>query len=665
MIRRLYIYLFLLSCIFCNVAGRAQVSDIGLNLEHYYHTGRDIIYDTFAIKATLIHVSSIYNIKEKQDSVRYLLYQTLYNGIASNYKPAIANSLRLLSDHYSNKLEVEKSNYFLKLGFFYNALEAPSSIQRGGYALLSIIAAKNHYLLEHYDTTVYFLQQALSVNEDLSHWGSSKATLYNYIGACWGNLKQWKQAIYYFKKAELEANTPDEQAVTALNLGCVYLDYYEDNPKALLHLKKATELSKSGNGLMTAITAHNNIAEAYIRMGMPSKAIPHLRTAYTLSKAVDDKMLYAGIKKQMGHVYHAMKDYDKGTTMYLDVLTDMKTLKQKRDVAELTKNLSQIYGEQGKFEKAYEYAMAYNDLNKTQQKREADQALSLQIKYRTAEKDKTIAQKELLIAQQSNRIKDRNIWIICIAAGLLVLAGMMIAFARGYNQKQKLQAEKIRNLEQTLKIERLEATLQGEEKERSRIARELHDGVLGQFLAMKLSINAMQKRHPALADTKDCQDVLSLIDEAAGDLRTTTHKLLPDVLLHNGLVSAVEQICEKINGKSELHIDLQSYGAIPNLQQDFLLSIYRIVQELTQNIVKHAKATDGLIQLIYQNNLLSITIEDNGIGFDHSRLQAQKGIGLANIHTRMAAMNGRIEIKSDSKTGTVVYMEFDVDNHLT
>jgi two-component system NarL family sensor kinase len=139
---------------------------------------------------------------------------------------------------------------------------------------------------------------------------------------------------------------------------------------------------------------------------------------------------------------------------------------------------------------------------------------------------------------------------------------------------------------------------------------------------------------------------------------------LPDILLEEGLAEAVYYFCKNLKQNTGLEIDFQLYGQIPRLTPDFELSVYRIIQELVHNIIKHAKARLALVQITCQDRHLSITVEDDGVGIPSALLNERKGFGLRTVRARVKTLMGHLDVRSEEGKGTIVYLEFDIQNSL-
>ena len=199
--------------------------------------------------------------------------------------------------------------------------------------------------------------------------------------------------------------------------------------------------------------------------------------------------------------------------------------------------------------------------------------------------------------------------------------------------------------------------MQGEEKERGRIARELHDGIGGILSAAMMRFTSASQENETILQTASFRDGMCLLDDMGDEIRKTAHNLMPEVLLKQPLPDAIRTYCNFVQQENTVRINFQSFGSFDNLAQSSKLNIYRIVQELLKNVIKHSGASTVLVQLLINEHLLTVTVEDNGVGFDTDALK--KGIGLHNLQTRVSSMQGHLTVESGAEKGTSVYIEFD------
>ncbi len=205
-----------------------------------------------------------------------------------------------------------------------------------------------------------------------------------------------------------------------------------------------------------------------------------------------------------------------------------------------------------------------------------------------------------------------------------MLAVLLFLLYRNNQHRRRLQEEQLQLLGKEQEVLQLKALMQGEEQERARFARELHDGFVSQLSAIKMNFSALDITRMT---EEQQQDHIAELEETIAELRKTAHNLMPEILLNAGLCEAVQRYCDRINQAHTLFVDFRVYGYLPALEPGFELPLYRMIQEAVQNIIKHSGATDALVQFNYDNRVLGITIEDNGCGLEPGA-EAAQGTGL-------------------------------------
>jgi len=316
---------------------------------------------------------------------------------------------------------------------------------------------------------------------------------------------------------------------------------------------------------------------------------------------------------------------------------------------ESLKELSKAYSRVGDYKNAYETRVEYMGLNDSLfSANSAKEINELNVKFQTSEKEKQIAEQNLLIANKNIRL--RNLLFSLMAAGLLI--SLLLAL---YFQRRKTFQQSLITLKKEQDLSLLKALMTGEEKERSRLARELHDGLGGILAAAQMQISNVETSGEQAALLKK-QKATELVSQAASESRRIAHNLLPETLLRYGLDDALKEYSKSITDSKLIQLDYESVGMQLNLDQSAGLSIYRIIQELVNNIIKHSGATEALVQLQREEGKLSITVEDNGKGFSPQQ-NGKTGIGLSNIRSRVSYLNGSFDIRSEEQKGTSVYIE--------
>lgn len=269
-------------------------------------------------------------------------------------------------------------------------------------------------------------------------------------------------------------------------------------------------------------------------------------------------------------------------------------------------------------------------------------------KYRTAEKDRNIAWQQLKISQQQQNIERQRILVAGSVLFALLVTCMVVLI---YRHKRRIARR-------SEEIEHLKAQMEGEENERKRIARELHDGLGGILTSARLNLDTLQ--HKKMVTRGDMGGIAKLLQEMGDEVHRTAHNLMPDILEEQDLWQALLVYCEQINISGKIATDVQAHGDITGIDKQIALPLYRIAQELIQNAVKHSGGS--LLSVQIRNDASSgklyLSVEDNGIGYDTAAYHS--GMGLKNIRDRVNMLNGYISIESAPGMGTTVFIEIEL-----
>lgn len=266
---------------------------------------------------------------------------------------------------------------------------------------------------------------------------------------------------------------------------------------------------------------------------------------------------------------------------------------------------------------------------------------------------------ELFRQEIATNKKQSQINILSLSLGLLT-ALLFIGFLI-YQNRIKENNFLLAEAKREQQIISLKSMFEGQEKERTRIARDLHDG-LGNLLSTvkanvgRLDIDQNNENSEALYD-KACD----LLDEACSEVRKIAHEMMPQALQKLGLTKALEDLILKVDDANDFSADIYIYGEERSLSDSCNIMLYRIVQELLYNIVKHAHARQVMLQLTFTEDWLNIIVEDDGVGFTVDKEDALNGIGLQSIDFRVSYMGGNYEIDSRPGEGTsfIINVPFD------
>jgi signal transduction histidine kinase len=600
------------------------------------------------------------NKEEKIDSAIHLLKLAIHRSAEIGYDFGIADGSIGLSNKYISVGKFEEAHLILDKALRYCKRTPEKKGLVGKYYNNKALAY--YYSGLYSEAMAYYLKSLKEFERIGQSERASMALTYNNLGIIQLTLNQYQQAFEYFNKGENLARRKGysyELALILINKGGIHSDNTEYK-LAITCYQEALALGNRINNSQIQVGALISTGDLLNRNNSSLEAIVYLKKGIELSKRNSFYSYEIVGSYFLGSAYYKLKEYSKARLILEPALKQAKNLDIKENIVEGELTLANVYDVLGKKELAFQTILEAWDLRDSLLGTEKTEAVNnLELKYKTAEKDKQLAVGKWQLANQEKELAKKNLWIGGIAGGAVIISLVLGGYYRNTRSKQRLNEAKINGLQKEQELSQLRGIMKGEDKERSRIARELHDGIVGQLYAIKMNFNAVQTDHQ-LAQSEDFTKALQQLEDAAGDLRKTAHNLMPDVLLLGGLGEALQVYCQKMEHNYKLNLEFHLYGSLPRLDPDFELSVYRIIQELTTNIVKHAEADHVIIQLNYQEGLLILTVEDNGKGLSPTLTDSQKGMGLLNISSRVKAFNGQIELESSPGNGTTVHIEFEV-----
>lgn len=248
--------------------------------------------------------------------------------------------------------------------------------------------------------------------------------------------------------------------------------------------------------------------------------------------------------------------------------------------------------------------------------------------------------------------QESDIVLIFISSALVavILASLVAIFVFTYQKRIARQNLKLQQLENDRQHDLLRATIEGQERERKRLATELHDGLGSLLLGIKMHM-ANQQRNPDLSTQQSVflAEICHQLERGMVSVRRMSHDLLPATLQTFGLAQAIKEYIEPLQKHTGLKLTFTHPPAFPRFDNEIELALLRVVQELVQNTLKHAEATEAWLSLQLKAEALYLKYEDNGLGLKSQ--QPTQGLGLKNIHSRVQALNGSFHIDTEKQTG--------------
>lgn len=470
------------------------------------------------------------------------------------------------------------------------------------------------------------------------------ALLYKNIGVVFSNQEKDKEALKYANKALqiFESLKDDEQiALILINIGNCYFNQYDAN-NALKYYIKAADISRKINNYDNLSFVYNNIGSVYIEDKKDTlKGIEYLKKSIGIRKKSNDLNGLIFSYNNIANVYIGLKKYDLAEDYLLLAKKMANVSKNKFELAESYKLLSFL----NESKKDYKQALHFQKLYKTQKdslinEKNNKDVLELETKYQTEKKEKQIL-------QQQAEVKQKNIWLLLISGVLLI--GFVLF--RNFRIKSKLQKEQL-ELENKLLEEQSNYKIQ---EQRLEISRELHDNVGSQLTFIIAILDNLKTSPVQFGDAIDKKiDTLSnFASKSIAELRDTiwvlNSKKLSLTELKSRMLNFIKDAGDSVDN-TQFYFDFEVKNEV-QLTSKQAINIYRVLQEIINNSVKHANATAVSVVINQIGNKLDIQISDNGTGFDYEA-KKKKSFGLTNIQNRIQEINGDLKVQSATEKGT-------------
>lgn len=489
-----------------------------------------------------------------------------------------------------------------------------------------------------------YLYKALTYFQQLDD-KSYLANAYNNLGLIFYETKDLKKALGFQLKAlhiYKEKNDMEHIGATCTNLSNVY--------HALNKLDSCEYYIKQSINYSTRVNDLYGLGIAYIDYATILSSAPYTRydealayflKALELKQKMNEEEGIVHIYINMSHIYKYKGDWEnflKYNRQALGLSKKNTFLSRQKTIYH---NIAEYFTNHKNADSVYHYLMLYKTMTDSIFNREFKSSLSdSETKYQTKEK-------ELTIKTQEYRLSKQNYYIVALSLSILTI-GLIFFFVYYRNkqhQKLKLKEEIIKQQDIAAK-----AILEAEDNERRRIAGDLHDSV-GQILsAVKINLSSLQSTVQQESSAR-YENIMNMVDGACKEVRAISHNMMPNSLLRSGLVAAIKEFINQIDS-DVLKVRLDTTGLNQRLDHNTEMVLYRVIQECVNNVIKHAQAKTLEIQIIKDREGISVTIEDDGVGFDPS--QQKDGIGLANLRTRIEFLKGQLDIQSSPGRGTLI-----------
>lgn len=511
---------------------------------------------------------------------------------------------------------------------------------------------------------IRFYQEANAIYESIGEPANVIANLSN-IGILLTRNHHYEQAERYLKDAlerSQKADFTPGLADASINLG-VLEEARREYGKAIEYFQTAATHYRQLGQINHLANTHSNIGWGYNLLGDYDRALTELNTAQKLLDTLDLPRERANLAANFSAVHNNRGDYRLARQIAADALPAAEavgdlTLKKRllENLALSCEHLGDFAGASARYRQLREVERQMFDSEKN------TQLLTLERQYETAKKDRQILAQQLQIQQKSSQNRMLVLLVFALSAAGIAVALWLRSRLR-YNrriaaQQAEIQAQRIREMQQEQKLLALDAMLNGQEEERKRIAKDLHDGLGGLLTTIKLHFNVIQEQVRQLEALKVYQRAGEMIDDACDEVRRISHNMMPSALVRFGLVTALNDLAETLRASQQLDVSIQAANWHERPDETRETMLFRILQELIHNAVKHAEASKITVHLDSDDQQFSLRVEDNGKGFDPEQARKTSGLGLKSVESRVRYLGGTVQFDSAPGRGTAVTMRF-------
>jgi signal transduction histidine kinase len=469
------------------------------------------------------------------------------------------------------------------------------------------------------------------------------ALIKNNVANIFFSLRDYESAYKYaqssYQYLKSVADTVHLPSITGI--AAISAIKIEEQEQGAILAEEGLELSKKYNNIIGLIVGYHAKGELEQLKENYAAGVEHFQMSLELSNQYRQPHYALLNKMTLLHAHLHLENYDLAVEYGQQAWEETKDQKNDNLLYSVNKNLGYAYAGQGKFEQAYGHLYdAHNQYIEVSGEETKKIINDILIKYETEEKEKELAQKKLEVAESENQIQKQNAWIILLSASLIVI--VLLYFLYRNRQKQKM----LRFKEQQEK-KLLQYAIQGEERERKRLSYELHDGIASALTGIKL-----QLAQNADEESTDFSKVIEQISNLHEDTRRISHNLLPHNFEQEDLVEVIHHYClENSSEKLRLSLSDNRNGQKTKIHPQQALILYRVFQELINNVRKHAQASSCMVQTALVADEFVLSVEDDGIGFDAKSATFQQG--LKSIEERIQELDGSFEVESSPGKGTL------------
>lgn len=469
---------------------------------------------------------------------------------------------------------------------------------------------------------------------------------YTHVSLPFMNYGEYGKAIFYLKKSAAIFQRRAPKDLRLVDVYCYLAKIYlleSKTDEAGRNIQAAGKILMEDPESVFAPNFHAMEAMYLIKLKQWNAAAQTIEKGLNIAEKLRNRYDIRQLLYQKSELFKAQRNWKQEKAVllrmyhegYIELMTDKR---------QLFSDLSKLEEQLGNYRQAYVWLLKHKEVSEEIYAQETNAKIAdLEAKYNYVQKEK-----ELILTREKAKRQQVMVWIT-----IFVFALTIVLFYVWFRNRKLRTGQEIQNLKQQQRIELGKALLEGEEKERSRLARDLHDGLGGMLAGIKLNLSQMATSTQPVAPD-ELKQTVDRLGYSVNELRQISRNMMPESLLQSGLEVALKDLCDEA-ALSGVKVSFGAFDLHENFSPQVKVMIYRIIQELLYNAVKHAEASKIMVQCSQSDNFFFITVEDDGTGFVVEDIP-NTSRGLKNIQNRLDLLNGRMEIETSSE-GTNINIE--------
>jgi len=590
------------------------------------------------------------------DTAYMYCQQAIHKSNSSKDQKRLADNYLLMGNILYRTVGPQKSKNYYKLSLdLYQKLTDSVGIANVYNGLGTVYLAQPLY-----DSAIFYFHEFIKLSDQTGYRdGLGKATVN--LGSTYYLLYDYDRARKYLLESidvNRKLNNSRYIGIAYSNLGNIAYEEHQ-NDTALDYFNKAKEIYSKLDNKYGLTILYSNIGHIYLSQKQFDKAYKQYAQAKKLFHEMGDEDGVLAASINQGLTFERRGNYAQALLVYDSCILIAQKMNSLNRMMELYKNIFKTYQLNNNFKQAFNYQTLYHELRDSifniekakvineleiKYEREKDQAHILTLKNENLEKD---------IYLQKRTIQ-RNIYLFS-GLGIILIIMFLLIHVRLRTRKDKIIAvQRIKQLEDEKKVLAARLIVEGQEEERKRIARELHDGLGVLLSTAKMQFTTIRDKSPENQSMID--KATKLLEQASGDVRRISHNMMPGLLTKYGFFDAADDLVEQVNDMEGMNASIGIIGEPKRLTENTEIMLFRILQELVNNTLKHAEARNIKLELEMEPNKLQLKYTDDGKGFDISKKMKSQTLGLTGIHSRINFIGGQMELTSEIGKGVFYHI---------